>query len=122
MPWMMPNILRNLFGTPATRKYPFESHQYWAGSRGRLQIDLAKCVFCGICEKICPSRAIIKYGHKDDPNVTIHYNPFACIYCARCAEKCPSCAIYILESHAVPADRKIAYGREDVPFSEEEIP
>ena len=122
MPWMMSNIAKNLIAPPATRKYPYEAYQYWPGSRGRLHIDLGKCVFCGVCEKLCPARAITKYGDKNDPDVTIDYNPFACIYCARCAEKCPSCAIHILEGHAVPADRKITYGREDIPFSEDELP
>lgn len=119
MPWMIPNILRNLFGGPATRKYPFETPPYFAGSRGRLQIDLARCVFCGLCEKVCPARAITRYGDRKDPNVTIEYNPFACIYCLRCAERCPSCAIYVHESHTAPADRKITYGREDIPYSED---
>jgi len=121
VPWMMPNILKNLFSSPATRKYPFETRQYWAGARGQLQIDLARCVFCGLCQRICPAQAITQYGNKKDPDVTIDYNPFACIYCARCAEKCPSGAIYIHESHAVPADRKITYGRNDISLSKGEL-
>ncbi|MBE0466546.1 MAG: 4Fe-4S binding protein [Candidatus Desulforudis sp.] len=122
MPWMLRNIFRNILGLPATRKYPFEPVHYHHGVRGRLQIDLARCVFCGMCELICPAKAITKYGSKKDPDVTIHYNPFACIYCARCAEMCPSCAIYVHEQHTLPADRKITYGREDIPFSEDELP
>lgn len=118
MPWMIPNIVKNLVGSPATKGYPFVAPNYFPGSRGRLQVDLERCVFCGICEWSCPSNAITKHGSKNDPDVTIEYNPFACIYCARCAEMCPSCAIYVHENHTVPADRKITYGREDIPFRE----
>jgi formate hydrogenlyase subunit 6/NADH:ubiquinone oxidoreductase subunit I len=120
------NILKNLNNSPATRKYPFVLRDYYAGSRGRLQIDLARCIFCDVCERICPARAIVKHGSKKDPDVTVLYDPFACIYCALCAEKCPSGAIYLHKDHPLPTtmstNREITYGREDTPFSEEELP
>ena len=39
MPNLLSNIVRNLFGKPATRRYPFEKREPFAGTRGHLEID-----------------------------------------------------------------------------------
>ncbi len=119
MPWMIPNIAKNLTGAPATRKYPFEKRPYFPGARGRLEVDFLTCTFCGLCERVCPAQAIKKIGDKKDPDVTMLYKPFACIYCARCAEVCKFGSIKIFEEHTAPADRKLTLGREGEPVDEE---
>jgi ech hydrogenase subunit F len=50
--------LRNLFVGPATRRYPDEPCTPVPGARGELAVDIASCVFCGICARRCPCGAI----------------------------------------------------------------
>ena len=46
--------LRSLFGKPETVMYPLEKRDIPAGHRGTVEIDMAKCILCGICVKRCP--------------------------------------------------------------------
>ena len=41
--------LRSLFGKPETVMYPLEKRDIPAGHRGTVEIDMAKCILCGIC-------------------------------------------------------------------------
>lgn len=50
--------LRSLFGKPETVMYPLEKRDIPAGHRGMVEIDMAKCILCGICVKRCPCSAI----------------------------------------------------------------
>ena len=40
--------LRSLFGKPETVMYPLEKRDIPAGHRGMVEIDMAKCILCGI--------------------------------------------------------------------------
>ncbi len=116
MPFMINNILKNLFSKPATRAYPFVVRKAWPGTRGGVGWDMSKCIMCGLCQKICPAVAIDVRGKKDDPDAEIEYNPFACIRCFQCVEKCPVKAIYTQEEHDAPGAEKEnrIYRRRDV--------
>jgi len=43
MPSFLGNIIENLFGKPATVKYPFEKPEPVPGTRGELNFNMAKC-------------------------------------------------------------------------------
>jgi formate hydrogenlyase subunit 6/NADH:ubiquinone oxidoreductase subunit I len=82
---MFPNILRNLRRKPATRRYPSEKREAPAGTRGHLDIEIEKCVFCGVCQKRCPANALAVSRAPKSWSV----NPYACIICGYCVEACP---------------------------------
>ena len=44
--YMLPNVLRNLSGKPATRLYPLEEREPFPAYRGVITNDVAKCIFC----------------------------------------------------------------------------
>ncbi len=50
--------LRSLFGKPETVRYPFEEPEHPAALRGKVVFNLDNCIYCGICEKRCPTGAI----------------------------------------------------------------
>ena len=103
MPWMLPTIIRNLFSTPATRRYPFKDiREPFPGTRGKVHFDMEKCNLCGACARICPANAIIV----DKENKTIQYDPFACIYCGNCVDSCPKKAISMELTYSPPATIK----------------
>lgn len=102
MPWMLPNILKNLFSKPATRRYPFIKREPFERTRGKLSWDISKCDLCGDCGRICASSAIVV----DEEKGEIHYDPFKCIYCALCVESCLQGAISMDRYYTPPAPEK----------------
>ncbi len=81
MPGFLGNILENLFGKPATVKYPFEKPAYVPGTRGELNFNMAKCDQCQDCERICPSAAIKVYPEDEEDRVEpiqVHLLPRLC--------------------------------------------
>ena len=74
-----------LFGKPCRR-----IHENWKAARQRLDekflCDTGACTACGLCERICPTRNIIRpYGHP----VWQH----RCVNCLGCLHICPAEAI-----------------------------
>jgi len=55
-------------------------------------IDQKKCIKCGNCFKVCPSKAITK-TEKDGKVVQCLIDPRKCIACGKCIKGCPVKAI-----------------------------
>ena len=96
---LLKNMFRNLVRRPATRLYPFEPYEPVPGTRGHLDIEIEKCIFCGVCQKRCPANAIEVV--RDPKSWTL--NPYACIVCNFCVEACPKKCLYMQPRHRPPA-------------------
>ena len=81
---MLLRTLRNLFSRPVTRPYPFEVRPHPEGARGRVDLDLEVCVFCGICARKCPCGAITVSREAG----TFELEPLRCVSCGACVEGC----------------------------------
>jgi formate hydrogenlyase subunit 6/NADH:ubiquinone oxidoreductase subunit I len=82
---MTKTVLKNLFTRPATERYPYVAKEYLTGARGKVDIEIEKCIFCGICQRKCPTAAI---AVTKDPKVwTI--DRLRCVSCNACVEVCP---------------------------------
>lgn len=77
--------LRSLFEKPETVRYPFEEPEHPAALRGKVAFCNDDCIYCGICEKRCPTGAI-KVDKKEG---TWSIDHFKCIQCDTCARECP---------------------------------
>lgn len=86
---MLGNILNNLFSKPATRNYPAEKREPFGKARGRIDMDIDTCIFCGICNRKCPSDAIVVNRNEKSWEI----DPFKCIICGECEEVCPKKSI-----------------------------
>ncbi len=82
---MTGTILKNLLAGPVTERYPYVPKQFPAGTRGKLHIDIDKCIFCGICQRRCPTSAITV--KKEIRTWTI--DRLRCVSCNCCVEVCP---------------------------------
>jgi MinD superfamily P-loop ATPase len=51
-------------------------------------IDAARCTGCGVCERFCPTKAVVVQGNRA---MIVH--PLACTYCELCESYCPTGAI-----------------------------
>lgn len=75
-----------------TLPYPFgNGAEVPEGFRGKLDIDETKCIGCGGCANVCPSRLIRFYDAGDRTRMEFVLD--RCTYCGRCAEVCPEQAI-----------------------------
>jgi ferredoxin len=73
-----------------------------------VAIDLAKCINCGWCRRVCPTQTI-KYfstGHR-----THVVDADGCIDCGICPPVCPVDCIEPVSDYVVPAE-KLAQARE----------
>lgn len=93
---MLSSIVRNFFSGASTRRYPFVVREPFKDTRGMVEgIDINKCIFCGICDKKCPSLAItVNKGEK-----SWEIDRFKCIICGVCAEVCPKKCIMMAEKY-----------------------
>lgn len=94
------SIFSKLFSRPDTRRYPQQKHVPIAGARGHIDIDIEKCIFCGACQKRCPSNAL--EVTRAPKSWTL--NRYACIICGYCVEVCPKKCILMHERHFTPGD------------------
>lgn len=84
---MLPTVISNLLSKPATRNYPFEVREPFEHTRGELVNDIDRCIFCGMCQRKCPSLCITV--SKEGTTGTWTLDSFSCIGCGICVDNCP---------------------------------
>ncbi|MBF0317821.1 MAG: NADH-quinone oxidoreductase subunit I [Nitrospirae bacterium] len=101
--------LTTAFKKPVTKQYPKEKTEARAGFRGMHALvrdsatGKAKCVGCGLCAAVCPSKCINIYT-SEGPNhekVVDRYEIelLRCLYCSFCVEACPFGAVVMTEHY-----------------------
>ncbi|MFT3915859.1 MAG: 4Fe-4S dicluster domain-containing protein [Anaeromyxobacteraceae bacterium] len=81
---LLPLALRNLVSRPATRRYPAEVRPPVPLARGHVAVDIASCVFCGLCARRCPAAAIAV--SKEARTFALEH--LRCVACGVCVEVC----------------------------------
>ena len=100
---MMNNVISNFFSKPATRLFPKVFRKPFSQTRGRLgDIAINDCIFCGICERKCPSLAL----KVDKATRTWTLNRYKCLVCAVCVEVCPKKCLHMDEEFEFSAYEK----------------
>jgi len=82
---MAKTVTKNLFKGPATLMYPKRKRVYTLITRGRIENEIEKCIFCGICAKRCPTYALTV--SKENKEWAI--DRLKCCICNLCVEICP---------------------------------
>ncbi|UCD57260.1 MAG: 4Fe-4S dicluster domain-containing protein [Candidatus Hydrogenedentota bacterium] len=84
-PGISKTIMKSLVGKPSTLMYPQRKRTYQAATRGHVEIEIEKCIFCGLCEKNCPTKALLASKEKNEWDI----DSLKCCQCRRCVEVCP---------------------------------
>jgi ech hydrogenase subunit F len=95
---MTRTILSNLFSSPATRRYPqkVKEPRHVTGSRGKIGIDIDTCIFCMLCQKRCPTDAIVVTRSIREWNI----DRLRCCSCNACVEVCPVKCLWMEELYS----------------------
>src|SRR5208337_2698859 len=98
---------RMMLTKPVTRQYPKEKREMFLAFRGlhalaRKEDGTARCVGCGLCAAVCPSRCIDVYTSEADDHTKVvdryEIEVLRCVYCGFCVEACPFKAV-VLTGH-----------------------
>jgi formate hydrogenlyase subunit 6/NADH:ubiquinone oxidoreductase subunit I len=78
-------ITKSFLGKPATLMYPAKPGKKYEKTKGHIINDINKCIFCGSCQRVCPTQAISVT--KNDR--TWEIDRLRCCTCNACTEICP---------------------------------
>jgi ech hydrogenase subunit F len=84
-PGISKTIMKSLVGKPATLMYPERQRTYPAATRGHVENEIERCIFCRLCEKNCPTNALSVSKEKNEWEI----DSLKCCQCRRCVEVCP---------------------------------
>ena len=78
-------IIKSVFRKPATTLFPLAPKTDCKLVRGQVANNIEECIFCGICQKKCPTEAILV--KRDEKSWEIERS--RCVLCTNCVEFCP---------------------------------
>jgi NADH-quinone oxidoreductase subunit I len=102
--------LRRCFSKPNTVQYPEERLPVGPMFRGgTIDLNLDKCIACGLCAMACPNQAIELATEKNEGGKKVmakyrHHIP-VCLYCNYCIEACPVQAIHWTANYEISSLR-----------------
>ena len=96
-------VLGSLFKKPATKMYPVRPAVWMERTRGHIEIVIEDCIFCGICQKKCPTDAITV----DRAAKSWAIQRMGCIQCSCCVEVCPKNCLTNMAGYTAPEAEKI---------------
>jgi ech hydrogenase subunit F len=97
---MAKTVFRNLLGRPATRLYPSRVKEPFRTprTRGSIAITIEDCIFCGLCQKRCPTDAILVTKARKEWTI----DRLRCCTCNACVEVCPKSCLAMRNTYTPP--------------------
>ncbi len=96
-------LFKSMFHGPYTSAYPLQKKVFFDKTRGSVKINISDCIFCGICQRRCPTGAITV--EKEDRAWRIER--LRCIQCSYCTEVCPKKCLAMDGQYSSPSQGSI---------------
>ena len=96
---MVRTALRTVLQKPVTILYPAQAAKKTPISRGHVVFDGSKCISCSICQRKCPSQAIVLSKEAKSWQI----DRFRCVVCNSCVDTCPSRCLSMDTQYTAPA-------------------
>jgi formate hydrogenlyase subunit 6/NADH:ubiquinone oxidoreductase subunit I len=90
--------IKTLAQRPATIRYPAQPAKKMDISRGHVTIDESRCISCGLCQRVCPSQAIIV----EKEAKTWQIDRLRCVVCRGCVDVCPVKCLFMDTQYTSP--------------------
>ncbi len=101
---MTRTVTKNLLSGPATLMHPKKKRVFPAITRGRVDVDISKCIFCGMCSRRCLTYAIAVAKDRKEWQI----DRLKCCVCNLCVEICPKKCLATENQYAPPVSEKSA--------------
>src|SRR5208283_2532972 len=95
---MAKTVMKNLLKGPATLMYPQRERTFTPITRGKIENNYPKCIFCGLCSRRCPTYAIAVRKEKKEWEI----DRLKCCMCTLCVEVCPVKCLSADNHYAAP--------------------
>ncbi len=96
---MSKTLFKSLIHGPYTVQYPINKKENYDRTRGRIEITVSDCIFCGLCQRRCPTGAI----SVDKANASWSIERLQCIQCNYCGEVCPKKCLKMNNEYTTPS-------------------
>ena len=83
---MIKELLRTATKRASTTRYPYERAEVVEGLRAKLLCNHDLCIWCGLCVRSCPSKALDIISESEK---RLQWHMGRCLLCGLCAEVCP---------------------------------
>jgi len=84
-------LFKSLFHKTPTVSYPYAPMPTHDSVRGRVEIEIGGCSFCGACARRCPADAITTDRIKKEWEIA----PYRCVVCSACVDVCPKKCLFM---------------------------
>jgi formate hydrogenlyase subunit 6/NADH:ubiquinone oxidoreductase subunit I len=82
--------------------YPQREWTFTPITRGKIENNYPKCIFCGLCSRRCPTYAIAVRKEKKEWEI----DRLKCCMCTLCVEVCPVKCLSADNHYAAPVTEK----------------